>query len=107
MAASDLINDVEFNESSVSAFVAVPLNTAFDTVVLMFKPGPMVANPLIAAAGVKVASFENIETITLFTYICTITWSVARVSAIVATIAPDVPCPLVLAGPTVIKLDPS
>ena len=73
VAASDLINDVEFNVSSVSAFVAVPLKTAFDTVVLMFKPGPIVANPEIDAAGVNVASFENIETITLLTYICTTT----------------------------------
>ena len=101
VAASDLINDVEFNVSNVSAFVAVPLNTAFVTVVLIFKPGPIVANPEIAAAGVNVASLDQIPQITLLTYICTTTWSLAPLSVIVVTIAPDVPSPLVDAGPMV------
>ena len=70
---SERMNCDEVRLSSRSALVAVPLNTAPATVVLMFKPGPMVENPDKAAAGVNVASLEKIETMVLLTNTLTTT----------------------------------
>ena len=98
---------VESMPSNFSESAAIPLNIAFETVVLMLVPGPIVGNPDKATAGVNVASLEVIEIIVSSTKFLTTTWSVPSVSSTVSTIEPEVPEPAVNAGPTKIHCVPS
>ena len=52
------------------------------------------------APGTNAASLLMIPTIKLLTHSCTTTWLTLTLSVMVLTMAPDVPCPEVLCGPT-------